>query len=195
MLGILCLQVAIGLVLYALSKLLLRFFSFSSVSRRLLKEGLLTLLVFNSFNFAFAAGVHFNHSDPNNDAYTLNTIVAYLSLIIPVVMAGALIFSESKGFGQFKEKFKRQKICQVYFVISILYRYILGYYIGAKTNDGLQSLVVVFFSLLFLMYNFVNLPFNSALHNYRANICHLSQFVMIMVANYYEVMKSSTPLE
>ena len=46
-----------------------------------------------------------------------------------------------------------------------------------------------------IVYNLVNLPFAHAYHNYRANICHLTQFVTLFVAMYYRSMMSTTPLE
>ncbi len=47
-------------------------------------------------------------------------------------------------------------------------------------------------SIAFLLYNLVNLPYAKAYHNYRANICHLTQFISLFVAMYYRSMKSST---
>lgn len=45
-------------------------------------------------------------------------------------------------------------------------------------------------SLFFLLYNLVNLPFTKAYHNYRANICHLTQFICLFVALYFRSMMS-----
>ncbi len=47
-------------------------------------------------------------------------------------------------------------------------------------------------SIAFLLYNLVNLPYTKAYHNYRANICHLTQFISLFVAMYYRSMKSTT---
>lgn len=47
-------------------------------------------------------------------------------------------------------------------------------------------------SLLWLLYNLVNLPFTKAYHNYRACICHLTQFLCLFVAMYYRSMKSTS---
>jgi hypothetical protein len=55
--------------------------------------------------------------------------------------------------------------------------------------------MVLAFSIGFLLYNLVNLPFNKAYHNYRANLCHLTQFATLMVATYYRSMKSTAPLD
>ena len=52
----------------------------------------------------------------------------------------------------------------------------------------LSSLVMVGFSMLWIMYNLVNLPFRQAYQNYRANVCHIAQLVILMVTNYYDSM-------
>ena len=46
-------------------------------------------------------------------------------------------------------------------------------------------------SILFLLYNLINLPFTKAYHNYRANICHITQFVCLFVTLYYRSMMSN----
>jgi hypothetical protein len=56
----------------------------------------------------------------------------------------------------------------------------------------MSTLIVMALSIAFLLYNLVNLPYAKAYHNYRANICHLTQFISLFVAMYYRSMKSST---
>lgn len=51
------------------------------------------------------------------------------------------------------------------------------------------------FSLAFLLYNLVNLPYSKAYHNYRANVCHLTQFISLFVTMYYRSMMSSNSTE
>lgn len=46
-----------------------------------------------------------------------------------------------------------------------------------------------------MMYNIVNLPFAQAYQNYRANVCHFTQLVTLLVSNFYTVMKSNDPME
>ena len=46
-------------------------------------------------------------------------------------------------------------------------------------------------SIAFLLYCLVNLPFTKAYHNYRANICHLTNFVTLFVVMFYRSMMSS----
>jgi hypothetical protein len=47
-------------------------------------------------------------------------------------------------------------------------------------------------SIAFLLYNLINLPYLKAYHNYRAIICHLTQFICLFVTMYYRSMMSST---
>lgn len=56
----------------------------------------------------------------------------------------------------------------------------------------MSTLIVMALSISFLLYNLVNLPYAKAYHNYRANICHLTQFISLFVAMYYRSMMSST---
>lgn len=55
--------------------------------------------------------------------------------------------------------------------------------------------MVIGFSLGFLAYNLVNLPYKDAYHNYRANICHITQFVILLVTNYYDGMKANDKID
>ena len=59
----------------------------------------------------------------------------------------------------------------------------------------MTSLVVVGFSMLWIVYNLANLPFRQAYQNYRANIVHVSQLVILMVGNYYDSMLETELLE
>ena len=81
---------------------------------------------------------------------------------------------------------------RLYFVVTILYRTGIGLYISTMNEDAMSTLIVIALSLAFLLYNLVNLPYAKAYHNYRANICHLTQFISLFVALYYRSMMSST---
>lgn len=59
----------------------------------------------------------------------------------------------------------------------------------------MSSLVIVGFSILYILYNLINLPFKDAYHNYRANICHVTQLVILFVTNYYDSLTETEPLE
>ena len=68
----------------------------------------------------------------------------------------------------------------------------VGLYLSAGNEDNLSTLIVISISLAFLLYNLINLPFIRTYHNYRANICHLTQFVILFICMYYRSMMSTT---
>ncbi len=80
--------------------------SLHKFAKRMLKEVLLTLILFNCFNFGYSAGIHFNYAPKDDSLYDAGTAAAVLALILPVLMALALMCTEDTGFGEFKEKFK-----------------------------------------------------------------------------------------
>ena len=80
-------------------------------------------------------------------------------------------------------------------MITIVYRMGIGYYTATTNENQLSTLIVLALSLLFMVYNLVNLPFVKAYHNYRANICHIAQFICLFVGMYYRSMKSTTNLD
>lgn len=71
----------------------------------------------------------------------------------------------------------------------------LGFYIAYGSEQHYQSLLIISISMAYIMYNIVNLPFSQAFQNYRANICHVSHLAMLLVSNFYTVMKSHIPME
>lgn len=103
--------------------------------------------------------------------------------------------TESKQFGEFKDKLKPGLINQLYFVFALLFRFSLGYYAAVKVEYKMSSLVMVGFSMIWVVYNLANLPFKQAYQNYRANFCHIAQLVVLMVANYYDSMLFNEPWE
>ena len=107
-------------------------------------------------------------------------------------MAVAFLFVDPSGFGEFKEKFKKDAVSSAYMSISIVYRSIVGFLLAYSNDDDLSTLFTLGCALMFLIYNLVNLPFAKAYHNYRACLCHFAQFITIFVAMYYRSMKSTT---
>lgn len=82
-----------------------------------------------------------------------------------------------------------------YFVVTIIYRSGIGLYISTMNENALSAMIVMAFSIAFLLYNLVNLPYSKAYHNYRANVCHLTQFISLFVTMYYRSMMSSKTTE
>jgi hypothetical protein len=80
-------------------------------------------------------------------------------------------------------------------MITIVYRMGIGYYTSTMNENNLSSLIVLALSLFFMLYNLVNLPFQKAYHNYRANICHVTQFICLFVGMYYRSIKSTSPVD
>jgi len=77
-------------------------------------------------------------------------------------------------------------------MVTILYRMGIGFYMATMNEDDLSTLIVLLLSIYFLLYNLVNLPFRKAYHNYRANICHISQFIILYLTMYYRSMNEGT---
>ena len=76
-----------------------------------------------------------------------------------------------------------------YFVISITYRYILGFLLGFFNCHGVIAIVNTFLSALFVVYLLSNLPFRQAYHNYRGVVCEGSTTIILWIAMYYKSMK------
>ncbi len=162
--------------------------SLHSFSKRVIKQVLLTLILFNCFNFAYSAGIHFTYAPEDDSLYQLGTFAAVVAVVLPLVMALALVLASDEGFGEYKEKFKPGNLEKMYFFVTILYRTGIGLYISTMNNDSKSTLIVLALSIAFLLYNLVNLPFAKAYHNYRANVCHISQFICLLVSMYYRNM-------
>lgn len=64
------------------------------VSQRLLKEVLVTLVLFNSFNIAYSTGIHFAYADRGDKYFIIGTISAVLCLLISFGIMCALSFAK-----------------------------------------------------------------------------------------------------
>ena len=60
---------------------------------------------------------------------------------------------------------------------------------ATSNEEALGTLLILGFSLAYIMFNIINLPFAQPYQNYRANICHITQLVILFVSNYYQSMK------
>ena len=67
--------------------------SLYGISRRLFKEVLLTLILFNCFNFSYCAGLHFSYADKSDSLYLYGTIAAILTIVLPLMMVTVLQLS------------------------------------------------------------------------------------------------------
>lgn len=66
----------------------------SEIAQRILKEVLLTLLLFNAFNFSYAAGIHFNYASHEDPLYIPSSCLAAAAVALPIIMALMLMVAE-----------------------------------------------------------------------------------------------------
>ena len=88
--------------------------------------------------------------------------------------------------------FKFNIICRLYVPLSIAYRIILSIRIVVDNDTLYGTLISVLICLTFILYNIVNFPYNSTLHNYRATVIHITSLIIVLVANYYHTETSSS---
>lgn len=83
----------------------------------------------------------------------------------------------------------------MYIAIAIIYRMILGFYMALANDQLYGNLLILAICLSFFMYSIINLPFTDAYQNYRSIICHGTQLAILVIANFYSVMKAHEPIE
>ncbi len=72
---------------------------------------------------------------------------------------------------------------------------ILGFYSAVKSDYDESTLIIMAFTLAFMMYTLINLPFSQPLQNYRCALIHAPMLFTLLTTNYYRAMKSTTPME
>lgn len=55
-------------------------------TRRFFKELLLTLILFNCFNFSFCAGLHFAYASHDDSLYLWGSLAAVAAILVPLMM-------------------------------------------------------------------------------------------------------------
>jgi len=58
-----------------------------------MKQGFITLVIFNIFNISFSAGVHWKYANPNDDGYILSSIILYGTIVAMIMAVFALELS------------------------------------------------------------------------------------------------------
>lgn len=189
MLAIFLLEILISIVLSIFSCVRE---TLKSISQRMIREVFITFFLFNSFNISFSVGLHFRYATPDNSVfYELSTIAAVVALVLCGFAILSLALFSKSFYGEYKYNFKNSFIPKIYINITIVYRLVLGFGMSYFNDYEYVTLCLLILSIFFIVYNFVNLPFKEVYHNYRANVCHITHFVIILVANYYNVMKSN----
>jgi hypothetical protein len=57
---------------------------------RLLKQGFITLVLFNIFNISFSAGVHLKYASPTDDGYILSSLILFGTIAAMVIAVTAM---------------------------------------------------------------------------------------------------------
>ena len=103
---LLAVEFIVGIVLLIISKV----FSIKKgrkIGKHLLKEGFLTLILFNIFNISFSAGLHWKYAESTSDSIS-STILLYAILAIILFTFLALETTKKKEYGEYKNKFKKR---------------------------------------------------------------------------------------
>lgn len=154
--------------------------------------------LFNSLNISFSLGLQYEYfrlEDMGFNMYSLSIVCSCLVILLYLGAVLWLTFSTKLKCGEYTERFKTDCINQLYIPITIMYRFALGIYMSTGNESDDSTLLILAISLAFIMFNAINLSYKKFYHNYRANISHISQLVILMVTNYYRSMKKYYPIE
>jgi len=90
-------EILVGLGVYAVAHLMKDLSEkLHTASKYLLKEVLITLLLFNSFNLAFGVGIHFTYADKSDPLYGISTFCAITAIILPIATMIGLMLTDAK---------------------------------------------------------------------------------------------------
>lgn len=159
------------------------------IGLRMLKEYLLMLVLFNTFNLTYSAGLQFTYCET---LVSLNSAVAAVSLLLPLGAAIAVTATDPKQFGEFKSHYRPDLMSQSYFVWTFLYRSVLGVCMS-QLNEVEEATIVTFsVSVIFMVYLMTNTPYVKGYQNYRSITDQVAIMVSLFVAMYYRSMKSTS---
>ena len=164
------------------------------IGKRLLKQGFITLVLFNIFNISFSAGVHLKYADPKDEGYFYSSILLFTTIAAMIISVVVMELTAEEDYGEFKNKFKNVWICRLYIPLTVCYRMVLGFYTAMNSDYDESTLMIQAFSLSFIMYFITNLPFTNVYQNYRGGLIHLTMTYTLLTTNYYRSMKSTTPI-
>ena len=77
-------ELFLSLVLYLIAKKVQNSTLFK-VTLRLLKQGFITLVLFNIFNISFSAGIHWKYASAQDEYYTISSFFLIATLVAIVV--------------------------------------------------------------------------------------------------------------
>lgn len=193
MLGLMVADVLIAAIIYCLGYMIPSIRSKTQViAKHMLKEYLMMLVIFNSLNTAYSVGLQFTYLDSSNPYFVASIIGTVVSLLLPLAMVAAVVFSDKKEFGEFSSHYKEDIVSQGYFVATIAYRVLIGQTMSHYNEVEEATIVNVFYAVVFLLYLLSNTPYVKGYHNYRAIIVQMSGLIILCVTMFYRSMKSNT---
>lgn len=71
-----------------------------------MKQGFITFVLFNVFNVAFSAGIHWKYANPEDPDYIISTAILVSTLVIMMISVLAMEITSKEEYGEFKKKFK-----------------------------------------------------------------------------------------
>ena len=94
--GLVFTEILVAVIVYLLSFLIIKIANKLHVAaKHMLKEVLLTLILFNSLNIAYSVGLHFTYADSSQNLYIPGTLLALVAIAIPIVLVGCLLFTDA----------------------------------------------------------------------------------------------------
>ena len=160
-----------------------------SAAKHMLKQYLLTMIVFNSFNVAYSLGLQLKYN--MGDSSVLNLVACSLALATFVAIILAMYLTDAKEYGEFLSHYRNNLMSKSYFPITIIYRFLLGASSAGLNEYEEMTVVNLFIGVIFTVYLWANLPYRKGYHNYRALVIQITFLVVLSVTMYYRSMKSN----
>lgn len=98
MLALPLIVLVLSIVIYIVGKLKANGEKLVNVSKHLVKEYFLTVVMFNLYNISFSAGVQFQYPSQGT-SQLVSSLVALVSICLPIAVICLLAFAESSHFG------------------------------------------------------------------------------------------------
>lgn len=135
----------------------------------------ITFFMFSCYSFAFSYGLfHRYGTSENMENHFVN--VAGASLMIGCFLFAVLSFwlFEDYIFGEFKNKFKNNWLTKSYIPFTLIYRFTIGFCLSCFNEYEYITLFLVLASMIYVMFNIINLPFRNVYRNYFGCLCAIT---------------------
>lgn len=191
MLLLLMLSVIVSAVMYVTSKFVKRFArKLRNASLQLIKGHLLALTLFCTISIGFSLGLQVNYGS----ASVLNILIEVCTIACLIGVLQGLMYAHPKEYFEFATSLRPGIVSKSYFVVTILYRLVLGFLIGLLNDSDIGPMFPFFVSVAFFMYQISNVPFRKGYNNYRAISYQVGIMVLLWISMYYRSMKKNVPV-